>query len=212
MKNQNAIKNAIYVPMITAMILSLLLSACSSKELKDKNGDEGKMEMTDAKAVEESPVEIKPFENVDANVKVQINGFLEDYFAINQALIEDNQDGAKAAAKTLFETVKKFDMSKLVGEQMDFYHTQLSKLTQSLKGMGDSADIEETRMQLVTLSEAVFALAKAYHANESELYYQFCPMAKNGDGANWLSSTKEIINPYMGQRMLHCGRTQETIN
>jgi len=95
---------------------------------------------------------------------------------------------------------------------MDFYHSQQAKLNRGLKGIGESADIEEARLELATVSEAVYALAKAYHPNQSELYYQFCPMAKNGDGANWLSSTKEIINPYMGQRMPHCGRTQETIN
>jgi hypothetical protein len=37
-------------------------------------------------------------------------------------------------------------------------------------------------------------------------------MAKNGEGANWISSTKEIVNPYMGQQMPHCGSIKETIN
>jgi Cu(I)/Ag(I) efflux system membrane fusion protein len=158
-----------------------------------------------------SPAEVKPFEGVDPSVKSQLNGFLLDYFALNEALIEDNQDNAKAAAKKLAETVKKFDMSKLVGEQMDFYHIQLAKLEVGLAGIEKSADLEETRTELSTVSEAMYALAKAYHPNDAALYYQFCPMAKNGEGANWLSSTEEIINPYMGQRMLKCGRTTETL-
>jgi hypothetical protein len=169
------------------------------------------MKMADTKAAP-AVTEVKAFGNVDASVKAQINGFLADYLAINQALIEDNQDRAKLAAKKLAESVNKFDMSKLMGDQMDFYHVQLINLNQSLKGISESADIEESRLELATLSEAMYALVKAYHPNQSELYYQFCPMAKNGDGANWLSSTKEIVNPYMGQRMPHCGRTQETIN
>ena len=102
-------------------------------------------------------------------------------------------------------------MSKLVGDQMDFYHVQLTKLNDGLAGIDKSSDIEETRMELAPVSEAVYALAKAYHPSEEKLYYQFCPMARNGEGANWLSSTEEIINPYMGQRMLKCGRTEETI-
>lgn len=158
-----------------------------------------------------STTEIKAFGNVDASVKTQLNGFLADYFALNQALIEDNQEAATVAAKKLSETIGKFDMSKLMGDQMDFYHTQLAKLNQGLKGIGQSADIEETRLELAKISEGMYALVKAYHSNESELYFQFCPMAKNGDGANWLSSSKEIINPYMGQRMLKCGTTKETL-
>ena len=195
-----------------ALAFALFLAACSGGK-KDNHEAMENNETTDTTKVMEvkSTEEIKAFENVDASVKAQINGFLADYFTFNQALIEDNQDNAKAAAKKLSETINKFDMSKLVGEQMDFYHSQVAKLNRGLKGISQSADIEETRLELATLSEAMYALVKAYHPNESELYYQFCPMAKNGDGANWLSSTKEIINPYMGQRMLKCGKTQETL-
>ena len=192
-----------------ATATTLLLLSCSPKE---KNDEAAKMEMSDAKTIEPNKTEIMAFDVVDQSVKTQINGFLSGYFALNQALIEDNQDGAKAAGKKLSETLNKFDMSKLAGEQMDFYHTQLAKLTKGLKGINESADIEETRLGLATVSEAMYSLVKAYHPNESELYYQFCPMAKNGDGASWLSNTKEIINPYMGQRMLACGRTEETLN
>lgn len=193
------------------LAFAVLLAACSGGK---KEHDHEAMESDKADATKTevmSASEIKTFVNVDASVKTQINGFLTDYFALNQSLIEDNQDRAKAAAKKLSETIGRFDMSKLMGEQMDFYHAQLAKLNQGLKGIAQSADIEETRMELATVSEGMYALVKAYHPNESELYYQFCPMAKNGDGANWLSNTKEVINPYMGQRMLKCGKTQETL-
>ena len=163
------------------------------------------------KAETTTPVEVKAFENVDATIKTQLNGFLADYFALNQALIEDNQDGAKAAAKKLSETISKFDMTKLMGEQMNFYHLQVAKLNEGLKGISTSADIEETRTELSGISESIYAMVKAYHPNETALYVQFCPMAKNGAGATWVSNTNEIINPYMGQRMLKCGRTQETL-
>lgn len=190
---------------------AILLAACSGGK-KEHDHEAMKADNADTtKAEVMSAIEIKTFENVDPSVKTQINGLLAGYFTLNQALIEDNQDGAKAAAKKLSEAVNKFDMSKLIGEQMDFYHSQLAKLNQGLKGISQSADIEETRVELATLSEGMYALVKAYHPNESELYYQFCPMAKNGNGANWLSNTKEVINPYMGQRMLKCGKTQETL-
>jgi Cu(I)/Ag(I) efflux system membrane fusion protein len=195
----------------TAMAMILLLSECSTKKQEAQKEEGDKMEMPDTKPAEQKATEVKVFENVDASVKTQLNGFLKDYFALNQSLIEDNQDHAKAAAKKLSETVNKFDMSKLMGEQMDFYHLQLAKLNEGLKGISESTDIEETRTALSTVSEGIYGLVKAYHPNESALYYQFCPMAKKGEGANWISSTKEIANPYMGQRMPHCGNTKETI-
>ena len=41
-----------------------------------------------------------------------------------------------------------------------------------------------------------------------EVYLEYCPMAK----ASWLSSEKEISNPYLGNKMLKCGSVKETIN
>ena len=197
-----------------ALASGILFSACSGNKHEGHDQKKEADKMTEMKSDKPADVmisEIRVFENVDVSVKTQINGFLTDYFALNKSLIEDNNDEAKAAAKKLSETVGKFNMSKLMGEQMDFYHVQLAKLNTGLRGIRESADIEETRMELVPVSESIFALVKAYQANTSELYYQFCPMAKNGEGANWLSSTKEIVNPYMGQRMLKCGKTQEVI-
>jgi hypothetical protein len=194
-----------------SIALVLLVAACSGNKTENAESHEGHGMAKEAAPAATSG-EIKQFDNVDAGVKSQLNGFLSDYFAFNQALIEDNQDGAKDAAKKLSSSVENFDMSKLQGEQMDFYHTQAEKLEKGLKGVEQSADIEEIRAELATVSEAMYALVKAYDPSESELYYQYCPMAKNNAGANWLSNSKEIVNPYMGQRMLKCGSTQETIN
>ena len=51
------------------------------------------------------------------------------------------------------------------------------------------------------------------------LYFQNCPMAFNDtEPANWISKTKEIMNPYMGKKhpkyqsgMLNCGEIIDTI-
>jgi len=45
-----------------------------------------------------------------------------------------------------------------------------------------------------------------------EVYKQYCPMAFDGKGAFWLSSSEEIRNPYYGDKMLKCGRVEETIS
>jgi hypothetical protein len=43
------------------------------------------------------------------------------------------------------------------------------------------------------------------------IYYQYCPMANKGKGANWLSMENKIKNPYYGTQMLTCGKVLETI-
>ena len=36
-------------------------------------------------------------------------------------------------------------------------------------------------------------------------------MAFNNEGGFWFSEEKEIMNPYFGDKMLHCGSIQKTI-
>lgn len=194
-----------------ALAVAIFLSACSGKK-HDHDHANGKDTLTETASSNSSTTQVTVFENVDPSVSSQINAFYSDYSKMNDALIEDNADGAKTIAKKLSDDVTKFDMSKLIGDPMDFYHTHSAKLSAALKNISESVDIEEIRTNLATVSESMYALVKAYHANTSELYYNFCPMAKNHEGAYWLSGNKEIKNPYMGQRMLTCGRTRETIN
>lgn len=155
---------------------------------------------------------IKEFQDVDQTTRRQIAGFLPQYFELNRMLIEDSLAGAKAAAASFVELTKPFEVSRLSGEQLDFYFIHSSNLQLALKNLSESNDIEKARVELATVSEAMYALVKAFHPNESPLYYQYCPMARDNKGATWLSATKELMNPYMGQMMLACGRTQETIN
>ncbi len=195
---------------VLSATLAVLIASCAGKKTESAEHEEHQhAAATETPAFTSS--EIKVFQNVDASVKTQINGLLTNYFAVNKALIEDNNEIAKTEAKSFANNLAKFDMSKLVGEQMDFYHVQLAKISGSLKSIAESVDIEESRTELSNVSDGMYTLVKAYHSNDSELFYQFCPMAKNHEGAYWLSATKEIVNPYMGQRMLKCGMTKETL-
>lgn len=66
------------------------------------------------------------------------------------------------------------------------------------------------RGQFNTLSENMYQLLKV-SKQDSTTYYQHCPMANGGKGANWLSKENAIKNPYYGSAMLTCGKTVETI-
>jgi len=43
------------------------------------------------------------------------------------------------------------------------------------------------------------------------LYLQFCPMAFDYEGATWISREREVMNPYFGDEMLHCGVVRRSI-
>jgi Cu(I)/Ag(I) efflux system membrane fusion protein len=43
------------------------------------------------------------------------------------------------------------------------------------------------------------------------MYVQYCPMADNDKGGFWLSTEKQVINPYFGDMMLKCGEVTDSI-
>lgn len=74
-----------------------------------------------------------------------------------------------------------------------------------------SSDIESQRAAYAVLSNELIALTKRSGLSGGELYVDFCPMAMDEKGAYWLSTTRAIKNPYMGEKMESCGEITDTI-
>ncbi|KAA3623191.1 MAG: DUF3347 domain-containing protein [Flavobacterium sp.] len=74
----------------------------------------------------------------------------------------------------------------------------------------DSKDLEAQRSAFVGTTKVVEELLKD-GLESGKLYKQYCPMAFNNTGAYWLSETKEIANPYFGEKMYRCGRIDSII-
>jgi len=74
-----------------------------------------------------------------------------------------------------------------------------------------STDLVSQRKDFTVLSADLIALLKGAEIEKGTIYVQHCPMANKGDGGDWLSTEKEIRNPYYGNEMLECGRVAEEI-
>ena len=74
----------------------------------------------------------------------------------------------------------------------------------------DGKDVNEQRTHFVTVTKAIEKLVDGNVASGA-IYKQYCPMAFGNTGAYWLSDSKEIRNPYFGDKMLKCGRVDAEI-
>lgn len=74
-----------------------------------------------------------------------------------------------------------------------------------------TSDLKQQRNDFDALTAEVEGVIKKAGLKSGKIYKQYCPMAKNGDGAYWLASEKEIKNPYYGDDMLNCGEVKEEI-
>ena len=86
----------------------------------------------------------------------------------------------------------------------------LNDVKEDAEHINGTKDIAHQRDHFISLSKNMYALIKVAKTTET-VYYQFCPMANEGKGANWLSKESGVKNPYYGSQMLTCGKTVETI-
>ena len=77
--------------------------------------------------------------------------------------------------------------------------------------MSTSSDIQFQREKFVIVTAGVEKILEDNIA-KGVFYKQYCPMAFNNTGGYWLSNSKEIRNPFFGDKMLKCGRIDKEIN
>ena len=140
----------------------------------------------------------------------QLTSVFDNYFAVKDALV--STDGAMAAAKSkmLLTNLEAVQMDKL---EMDVHMVWMkvsTNLKEDAKHIADTKDTEHQRERFINLSKNMYELIKV-SKTENPIYYQFCPMANKGKGANWLSKENAVKNPYYGSMMMTCGKTVETI-
>lgn len=118
------------------------------------------------------------------------------YIKLKTALVNTNSTIASAAGMVLMQQLKE---AKADQETLN-----------SIEALVLSNDVEAQRKEFVTITASVEKMLEG--ALESgTVYKQFCPMAFGNTGAYWLSNSKEIQNPYFGDKMLKCGRVADEI-
>lgn len=119
------------------------------------------------------------------------------YIHLKDALVASNISDAQAAAKELSAALAKIDGC----ENTSMLAAKIS----------NTSDIKVQRFNFTALSSDIIAMLKNTEMTSGQMYVQYCPMANDGDGGYWLSSEKEIKNPYYGDEMMNCGEIKDTI-
>lgn len=133
-----------------------------------------------------------------------------NYFDVKDALVQTDAASSSKNAAALLATIGDVKMDKLEMDVHMVWMKVLTDLKKDAKYIADSKDVSQQRDRFINLSKNMYALLKI-SKTETPIYYQFCPMANDGKGANWLSKESVIKNPYYGSQMLSCGKTVETI-
>lgn len=145
------------------------------------------------------------FTSVDPAVASYIKTLVTEYLSIKNALINSNEAEAATASGKMYEAMKGFDKSLLSADQKKIYDDIESDLKEHAEHISKSK-IDHQREHFATMSKDMYDLVKAFGAGMT-LYHDHCPMYN--DGSMWLSETKDIKNPFYGDKMMTCGSVEE---
>ena len=148
---------------------------------------------------------------VSKEVKQALSPLFDAYLALKNALVNDDFSSALKSSKDYQEALNKINMSIFKGEAHNVWMEHSVQAKKSIASIVDAKDITQIRKHFVNLSEQMVMMAKTFQPNPETLFIQYCPMANDDKGADWLSVEEEVKNPYFGASMLKCGEVKETI-
>lgn len=148
--------------------------------------------------------------NHEQTTNNQLKPVFDNYFLLKDALVKTDGKAASSVAKDLLASLNGIKMDELPMDVHMVWMKVMQDLMAGAKNISETQDIKRQRVFFMSLSKSMHDLIKIAKY-ETPVFYQFCPMANDGKGANWLSKEDTIKNPYYGSQMLSCGKTVETL-
>lgn len=208
---------SIFFSLLFAATTFALLSNCSGKkedaaetEAHEDDGHKHDEKIENASGSTASEASEPQFQ-VEAVFQNQLADVFTSYISLKEALISSNGKEVKAEVPNVQKALGKVDMKLVSGAAHNDWMNYMGRIESSLTEIQVNKDIEAQRKSFRTLSENLHKTIKAYGLGGKDVFYQFCPMAFNNEGAHWLSDQEKIRNPYYGDKMLTCGAVKEKL-
>lgn len=181
--------------LLILMLLPVLLISCASEP-----------------AEKEVTLQISPKFDMPASFQHQVGDVVKSYYAYKDALVQTDAATATKRAEELRAAISEVNTDTLSGsEAREVWFMVANQMNQVSADITNATDIERQRELFVDLTSNVEMMVNAFGVKGISVYKQYCPMAFNDTGASWFSSETQIMNPYYGDRMLHCGTVEQTI-
>lgn len=153
----------------------------------------------------------------------KVDEVIDAYIKMKDALVNDDTSIAKQSTLAFMNSLDSIPVDELKSDAAVIIETVKATITDiksNATSLLNQSDIMEMRKDFRMVTDMMYpGFFKAINYEGRKLYLQYCPMAFGEDqGANWLSLSSDIMNPYMGHKhptyksgMLHCGEVKDSI-
>ncbi|WP_424495245.1 efflux RND transporter periplasmic adaptor subunit [Salinimicrobium sp. GXAS 041] len=161
---------------------------------------QGKRSMMNQESTQaKNPVPMKM--EIPAGFQEEFEAILSSYFELKDAFVRSEAGAAREKASEMLEKISNISLSGL-GE-LEGQH--VNRITKMLEAIVQNDILENQREHFRVLSENMITLVSSMDVLETNIFVMNCPMANTNKGADWLSLSREIRNPYFGEAMVTCG-------
>ena len=198
-------KTLIVVIVLAAVILIARPFFCNSKRAdKSANG-----------TVEEKQQPLSMEGNSDA-FNQSFTSLINAYISLKDALVASDAAKATAAAQTLRTASDSLKLNEIKGDSTgvikETAQTYTKTISDSAQTLATEKDIERKRNIFGNIAESMWTLTRTVRYGGKKLFWEYCPMAFNNQGAYWISYERDIKNPYFGSKMMNCGSVEDSID
>ena len=140
---------------------------------------------------------------------------LTDYFSLKEALIAEKDTlSLNQSARVMMVSADSLALGELKADSslIETAKTYSLGISAELKGLTGENTLDGKRKSFQILSEQLFDLTRTIQYRGAVIYHMYCAEAFSDQGANWLSDTKEIRNPYIPKKQLNCGSVLDSID
>jgi len=148
------------------------------------------------------------FDDVPDDFREMFTEAIEIYITGKNALIDSDLAGARSAYENFNSKLEEIGIHGLSGDGHTAWMESYEELTKHASAIVSADDLDAARTSFRSLSGELIRAVQMFGV-EGVVYHQYCPMAFDNEGADWLSREEEIQNPYLPDTMAGCGEVIE---
>jgi hypothetical protein len=148
-----------------------------------------------------------------AAFNLQFDKLMDDYFQLKDNFIAEKDSAITAYANAIIADADSLNLKELKADSsvISTAKSYSESIAAELKALVAEKTIDAKRKSFQMASDHLFDLARTVQYDNQKVYQQYCPMAFGETGANWLSKSSDIENPYLPKKMLTCGEVKDSI-
>ncbi len=185
----------LFIVLIVSIFLPHVMKAQHHQKMNMGNHKTGEMEHYDVS---------QDFQN-------ELKEVFAAYIELKDALVKSDASKATSGAQKMANQLGKVSGTGLDDKAYEAWMNWSQTISGGLAIIQSKEDIKAQRMAFSDIGNALYQAIQSFGVKNLDAYYQFCPMANNGEGAHWMSENEAIKNPYYGSKMMKCGKTVEKL-